>query len=317
MQRYLDWASDAIRGDLGTSIRSHQPVTEAFRERLPVTLQLAVMATFIGLLVAIPLGAWSAYRAGKFSDRLATTTSFALVGLPPFLMVCCSSTCSLCTSSVSRHRLGVHQRVLTENLRHAFLPALALALTEIAIYTQLLRADMFATLQQDYILAAKARGLTSASHLDTRGTAPIVVLTHHAGRRQPWSAHRRHGDHRGPFCVTGVGRLVIQAIPQKDYPVLQGSVLILATAYLFINTAGGFELLVHRPEDPSWPLTSGRSPPSSASRPPCRRPRRQPRTRPDHRDHGVGARRGDRGARVALMTRTPRGEPASRSSAWG
>ena len=238
VQRYLDWASDAIHGDLGTSIRSHQPVTEAFRERLPVTLQLAVMATFIGLVVAIPLGAWSAYRAGKFSDRLATTSSFALVGLPPFLM----GLLLVYMFALYKEWFPVTGWVyisesVPENLHHAFLPALALALTEIAIYTQLLRADMFATLQQDYILAAKARGLTSRH-----------ILMREALRPSSFSLITLAGVNLGRliggtviiealFALPGVGRLVIQAIPQKDYPVLQGSVLILATAYLFINTA--------------------------------------------------------------------------------
>ena len=238
VQRYLDWASDAIHGDLGTSIRSHQPVTEAFRERLPVTLQLAVMATFMGLLVAIPLGAWSAYRAGKFSDRLATTTSFALVGLPPFLM----GLLLVYMFALYKQWFPVTGWVyisesFTGNLRHAFLPALALALTEIAIYTQLLRADMFATLQQDYILAAKARGMPTRH-----------VLMREALRPSSFSLITLAGVNLGRliggtviiealFALPGVGRLVIQAIPQKDYPVLQGSVLILATAYLFINTA--------------------------------------------------------------------------------
>src|SRR5688572_20690039 len=68
LERYGDWVGSALRGDLGKSIRSGQPVTDAFRERMPVTLQLSVSAILIGLIVAVPVGAWSAYRAGRMSD---------------------------------------------------------------------------------------------------------------------------------------------------------------------------------------------------------------------------------------------------------
>ena len=237
VSRYLDWAAAAMRGDLGRSIRSHQPVTDAFRERLPITLQLAITATLIGLIVAIPLGAWSAYRAGRFSDRLTTTTTFAMVGLPPFLM----GLLLVYLLALWRQWFPVTGWVrITEdfgqNLRHAFLPCLTLAFTEIAIYTQLLRADMFATLQQDFVLAAKARGLPTRH-----------ILMREALRPSSFSLITLAGVNLGRliggtviieqvFALPGVGRLVAQSIPQKDYPMLQGSVLILATAYLLINT---------------------------------------------------------------------------------
>lgn len=237
VSRYLDWAADAARGDLGESIRSHQPVTEAFRERIPITLQLALSATIIGLLVAIPVGAWSAYRAGRFSDRFATTTSFALVGLPPFLM----GLLLVYLFALYREWFPVTGWVyLTENLgqnfKHAFLPSITLALTEISIFTQLLRADMFATLQQDFVLAAKARGLPTRHILLREALRPssfslITLAGVNLGRLLGGTVIIEH-----LFAVPGIGRLVIAAIPQKDYPVLQGSVLILATAYLLINT---------------------------------------------------------------------------------
>ena len=237
VSRYLDWAGDAMRGDLGESIRSHQPVTEAFRERIPITLQLAISATIIGLVVAIPLGAWSAYRAGRLSDRLTTTTSFALVGLPPFLM----GLLLVYLFALYREWFPVTGWVyLTEdlggNIEHAFLPSITLALTEISIFTQLLRADMFATLQQDFVLAAKARGLPTRHILLREALRPssfslITLAGVNLGRLLGGTVIIEH-----LFAVPGIGRLVIAAIPNKDFPVLQGSVLILATAYLLINT---------------------------------------------------------------------------------
>ncbi|HUP75274.1 MAG TPA: ABC transporter permease [Acidimicrobiales bacterium] len=235
--RYVDWAGDALRGDLGISTRSKQPVTEAFRERLPVTLQLAVSAIIIGLLVAIPLGAWSAFRAGRLSDRLTTTASFALVGLPPFLM----GLLLVYVLAVYREWFPVTGWVyltedLGQNFRHAFLPSMTLALTEISIFTQLLRADMFATLQQDFVLAAKARGLPTHHILLREALRPssfslITLAGVNLGRLLGGTVIIEH-----LFAVPGIGRLVIAAIFTKDYPVLQGSVLMLATAYLLLST---------------------------------------------------------------------------------
>jgi peptide/nickel transport system permease protein len=122
------------------------------------------------------------------------------------------------------------------NLKHAFLPALTLGLAEFAIYTQLLRGDMAATLQEDFILSARARGLSSRH-----------VLMREALRPSSFSLITLAGVNLGRliggtviieslFGLGGVGRLITQAIPQKDFPVLQGSVLILAVAYLLINT---------------------------------------------------------------------------------
>jgi peptide/nickel transport system permease protein len=234
--RYLSWAGDAMRGDLGESTFSHQPVTQAFRERIPTTLQLSITAIAIGLIVAIPVGAWSAYRAGRLSDRIATTASFSLVALPSFLM-----------GLILVYAMALHQQwfpvsgwvYLTEdlggNFKSAFLPSLTLSLTEIAIFTQLLRADMFATLQQDFVLAAKARGLPTRHLLLREALRPssfslITLAGVNLGRLLGGTVIVEH-----LFALPGIGRLVIAAIRTKDYPVLQGSVLILATAYLLIN----------------------------------------------------------------------------------
>ena len=125
---------------------------------------------------------------------------------------------------------------LGKNFKSAFLPSLTLSLTEIAIFTQLLRADMFATLQQDFVLAAKARGLPTRHILLREALRPssfslITLAGVNLGRLLGGTVIVEH-----LFALPGIGRLVIAAIRTKDYPVLQGSVLILATAYLLINT---------------------------------------------------------------------------------
>jgi peptide/nickel transport system permease protein len=238
VERYIDWASDALSGDLGRSIRSNQPVTEAFMERLPVTLQLAIMAQVIALVLAIPLGAWSAWRAGSRFDRSVSTFNFAIIGLPSFLL----GIILVYAFALKWQIFPVTGWVrltesVSENMKHAFLPALTLGLFEAAIYTQLLRSDMNATLQEDFVLSARARGLSSRH-----------ILLREALRPSSFSLITLAGVNLGRliggtviverlFGLGGVGTLVTQAIPQKDFPVLQGSVLILAVAYLLINTA--------------------------------------------------------------------------------
>jgi peptide/nickel transport system permease protein len=238
VQRYIDWASDALSGDLGRSIRSNQPVTEAFMERLPVTLQLAIMAQVIALVLAIPLGAWSAWRAGGRFDRSVSTFNFAIIGLPSFLL-----------GIILVYAFALKWQIFPvtgwvrltedvgENMKHAFLPALTLGLFEAAIYTQLLRSDMHSTLQEDFVLSARARGLPSRHFLLREALRPssfsLITLTGvNLGRLIGGTVIVER-----LFGLGGVGTLVTQAIPQKDFPVLQGSVLILAVAYLLINTA--------------------------------------------------------------------------------
>jgi peptide/nickel transport system permease protein len=236
--RYVDWAGDALHGDFGRSLRTNQPVTEALSERLPVTLQLAVMAQLLALAFAVPFGAWSAWRVGGRVDRATTTVSYAITSLPSFVV-------AIILVWVFALRLGVlpvsgFARLsdgVGANLEHAFLPALTLALTEFAVYSQLLRGDMVATLNQDFITAARARGLPS-SH----------VLVHEALRPSSFALLTLAGVNFGRliggtfiveyfFGLGGVGTLVIQAVSSRDFPVLQGSVFLLAVGFLIISTA--------------------------------------------------------------------------------
>jgi peptide/nickel transport system permease protein len=236
VRRYSHWVGDAITGDLGTSIRSGRPVTTEFVERLPVTLELAIMAIVIGVVVGLPLGAWSANREGRLFDRASSAMSFAVVSLPPFLL----SLLLVYALALGAGILPVTgwERLsdgIAANLRHAALPALSLGLAEAAIYGQLLRADMLATLREDYVLAARAKGLPTRH-----------VLLHHAMRPSLVSVVTLAGVNFGRllggtviveqvFGLPGVGQLMIQSISSKDMPVIQGCVLLLAVGYLVLN----------------------------------------------------------------------------------
>ena len=238
LQRWGAWVNDALHGDLGRSYRTRQPVMEAITERLPVTLQIGGMAIFIALVVAIPLGTLSAYKAGSAVDRGVTGTSFALLSVPSFLM-------AILLILVFAETLGWLPATgwtrLTndpvENLRHAILPALALAIGELAVYTRLLRADMIGTLQQDSITMARAKGLP-----------PSRILFRHALRPSSFSLITVVGLQIGAiisgavlvetlFAVPGVGRLLVDSILQRDLIMVQGIALVVAASFVLVNLA--------------------------------------------------------------------------------
>jgi peptide/nickel transport system permease protein len=236
VKRYFLWAGDAVQGDLGVSIRSKQPVSDSIKDRLPVNAQVALMAVAFSLLLAVPVGAWAAYRAGRFFDRAATTSAFGLSSIPPFV----AALLLVALFAVKWEWFPVQGWVkpgddLRDNLYHLVLPVLTLSFTEIAVYSQILRADMSSTLQEDFVLAARARGLTNRH-----------VLAREALRPSSFSLITLAGVSLGRliagtviveriFGLPGVGQMTTQAIPQKDFPMLQGGVLVMATIYLLLN----------------------------------------------------------------------------------
>lgn len=236
VKRYFLWAGDAIQGDLGKSIRSKQPVSDSIRDRLPVNAQVAFMAVGFSLLIAVPVGAWAAYRSGRFFDRAATTTAFGFSSIPPFV----GALLLVALFAVKWEIFPVQGWVkpsedLWDNVYHLILPVLTLSFTEIAVYSQILRADMTSTLQEDFVLAARARGLTNRH-----------VLAREALRPSSFSLITLAGVSLGRliagtviveqiFGLPGIGQMTTQAIPQKDFPMLQGGVLVMATVYLLLN----------------------------------------------------------------------------------
>jgi peptide/nickel transport system permease protein len=234
--RFAGWAADAATGDLGRSYRTGQPVAEAITERLPVTIEIGLLAISIALLGAIPLGTWSAYKAGSVADRSITGASFGLLAVPPFMM-------AILLILVFAEQLGWLPATgwtrLTddplENLRSALLPALSLAIGELAVYTRLLRSDMITTLQQDSITMARAKGLT-----------PARILFRHALRPSSFSLMTVVGLQIGAiisgsvivetlFAVPGVGRLLVDSILQRDLVMVQGIALVVAAAFVLVN----------------------------------------------------------------------------------
>ena len=235
-QRYVAWASDVLQGDLGTSIRTDQPVLEAILERVPVTFQIVGLAVLIALLISIPLAMISATRAGTKLDSAVSTVSLAMLSIPNFMLAL------LLIFYLSAY-LGwfpatgwtAFSSDPVESLRAAMLPALALAGAEIGVYTRLLRTDLISTLQEDYITLARSKGAST-----TR------VLFRHALRPSSLSLATVIGVQLGAllggavivetiFAVPGIGRLLVDSIFTRELLVVQGVVLFIAVVYVLAN----------------------------------------------------------------------------------
>jgi peptide/nickel transport system permease protein len=234
--RYVTWVADAVQGDLGRSYRTGQEVTAAIRERLPVTLEVGGLAVLFALAGAIPLGMLSAYRAGGPADRGITGASFALLAMPNFMM----AILLILVFAVGMGALPATGWVrLTDdlggNLKGALLPALSLAIGELAVYTRLLRSDMIATLQEDYVVLARAKGMPT-----------LWILLRHALRPSSFSLLTVVGLQIGAimsgsvvvetlFALPGVGRLLVDSIFQRDLVTVQGIALVVAVSYVAVN----------------------------------------------------------------------------------
>jgi peptide/nickel transport system permease protein len=234
--RYLHWIGDALTGDFGRSYRTNEPVSEAIIDRLPVTAEIGILAIIIALLVAIPVGMLSAYRSGTRTDKLISSTSFGLLAVPNFMV-------AIFLILIFAVWLGVLPATgwvnftdnPVQNFRSALLPALSLAIAEMAVYTRLLRTDMIGTLQQDFVTMARVKGVSNRR-----------ILFRHALRPSSFSLMTVAGVQVGAiiggsvvietlFALPGVGRLLLEAVLVRDLLMVQGVALVIAVSYVVVN----------------------------------------------------------------------------------
>lgn len=234
--RYGAWLKGAVTGDLGQSYNTRQDVSDAIGERLPVTAQLVVASVAMSLVISIPLGVVTAYRAGGLLDRAVTATTFGMLAIPSFMMALLLIYPLAVTwgwfPAVGWVRLTEDPM---ENLRSVFLPALSLALVNVAVFTRLLRSDMIATLQEEHVLLARSKGLSTWR-----------ILARHALRPSSLSLLTVSGLTVGNllggaviveqlFALPGLGRLLFDAIFQRDLMMVQGVVLVVTAGFVVIN----------------------------------------------------------------------------------
>lgn len=238
LSRYGDWLGGVLHGDLGTSLVPPQTdVLDRILSALPVSLELAVLGLVMALVVALPLAMWSAYHQGGRADRLISAVTFGLLSMPSFLLGILLIALFVTTLDwFPRNewvRLGDG---IGGNLQHAFLPALTIALMEAAMFTRILRGDLVTTLHEDYILAARARGMSPLRIMFSDALRPssfslVTILGLSIGRLVGSTVIVEY-----LFALPGMGKLVIDAANQGNYPVVQGAVLVIALIYVVSNT---------------------------------------------------------------------------------
>jgi peptide/nickel transport system permease protein len=238
VEQYVDWLGGVLQGDFGRSYRNNQDVSELIGERLPATIQLLIGAQLLALIVAVPLGVLSAYKQNTFTDRSITGASFALLSVPNFAL----AVVLIYVLAVKLKWVPVqgYTRITAdvgENFKSMVLPWLSLSAGLIAVYTRLLRTDMIATLQEDFILMARAKGLR-----------PWRILLRHALRPSSFTLLTVIAINIGAlvggsviieylFSLPGMGSLLVTSIFQREYLVVQGVVLLIAAAYVIANFA--------------------------------------------------------------------------------
>jgi len=226
--QYAGFLEGVARGDLGTSLRTSQPVSEAIAERLPATFELAFAAMFAAVVIAIPLGVLAAARAGTAVDHLTTTLALVGISVPNFWL-------GPLLAIVFSVGLGWFPVAGRGTAAHLVLPAITLGLPLASILARMTRASVIEELGELYVLAARARGVSRARavirHAFRNSLIPIVtVLGLQFGAVLTGAVITET-----IFAWPGVGRLLVQSIGSRDYPTVQGCILLIAVVYVGMN----------------------------------------------------------------------------------
>lgn len=234
--QYLSWLGNVLRGNMGNSLRSGDPVAGAILDRLPVTLELALLATVFSLLIAVPLGVLAAVRRGGPIDALARGVGLIGLSVPNFLLA------TMLVLFVST-RWGVVPTTgfvpisdgLIDNLRSLLLPTISLGLLLTASVLRMTRSAVLEELGKDYLTVARAKGLGDRAvvigHAVRNALVPVITVV---------------GIQTGYllggtviveqiFALPGIGRLALDAVSQRDYPMVQGTTLFIAASFVLVN----------------------------------------------------------------------------------
>jgi ABC-type dipeptide/oligopeptide/nickel transport system permease component len=226
--QYGAFLSNVSRGNLGTSLRTNQPVASAIAERMPATFELAFAAMTVATAIALPLGIVAAVRAGTLTDYGATTLALVGISIPNFWL----GPLMAIVFSISLGWLPVSGR---GSAAHLILPAITLGAPLAAVLARMTRASVIEELRELYVLAARARGVSRlraiVRHAFRNSLIPIVtVLGLQFGAVLTGAVITET-----IFAWPGVGRLLIQSINFRDYPMVQGCILLIAVTYVAMN----------------------------------------------------------------------------------
>ena len=227
--RYLHYVRDLfLHGNLGTSYRSGLPVMKEITSALPSTIKLSLAAIVIAILIGIPIGIISATKQYSFFDNFTMILGLIGISMPVFWL-------GLLLILLFSVRLGWFPPSGLTSFRHVVLPAFTLGTQSIAVFARMTRSSMLEVIRQDYIRTVRAKGQTEAritlDHVLRNALVPIVTVV-----------GIQFGNLLGGavlcetiFSINGVGRLMVDAIKQRDFPVVQGGVLFISLAFCLIN----------------------------------------------------------------------------------
>lgn len=227
--QYFTWLGNLLRGDMGTSYVSNKPVFSTFVSKLPATLLLTAVSILLTVLISIPLGIWSAVKQNTATDYVIRTASFIGNSLPNFFV-------SLLLMYFFAIRLGWFPVISGGvSLQSVTLPALTLAIAMSAKYLRQVRATVLDELSKDYVLGARARGVKFSTTLirsvmKASLVTIITLLTLSIGSLLGGTAIVE-----SIFLWDGVGKLAVDAINMRDYPIIQAYVMWMAIIYVVVN----------------------------------------------------------------------------------
>ncbi|NLN16791.1 MAG: ABC transporter permease [Firmicutes bacterium] len=234
--QFYRWISRVLRGDLGDSFFMGRPVAVALMERLPATILLAVAALFFAILIGMPAGIIAAVKQGSVIDQLVMVIALIGVSLPSFWI----GLNLILVFSVNLRWLPSGGYVpLTENfidgLRCLLMPAFALGFMQAALIARMTRSSMLEVLRQDYIRTARSKGLSEqvvvGLHALKNAMIPILTVIGTAFGVLLGGAVIVETV----FAYPGIGRLVVSAVQRRDYPVIQGALLLISAIYVLVN----------------------------------------------------------------------------------
>jgi peptide/nickel transport system permease protein len=246
--RYGRWLGNAVQGDLGDSIVTGRPVTDEIVHRLPITLEIMFVAVGLSLLLAIPLGLLSAYREGRRPDRAISGVAQLGLSMPVFvtglILIYFFALKLHWFPATGWNRLS---NGIGPNLKTVALPAISLAITEAAVYTRVLRSDVITTLKENYILSARAKGLTDRYILFRHGLRPslltlVTVVGLSVGTLIGGTLVVEY-----LFAIPGLGRRIFSAIYQRDFMMVQGITVLITAFYVIVNTVVDLSYMVVDP----------------------------------------------------------------------
>jgi peptide/nickel transport system permease protein len=233
--QYVVWLGHALQGDLGTSPRTGLSVTESLAQRLPITLELTLLALLIAVLVGVPLGILAAVRRGSVADYVSSTSALAGLSVPHFWL----GILFILAFAVNLQWLPASGFVpLTDplgNLTHMLMPAVVLGIGLAAVVMRQMRSAMLESLGADYVRTARAKGMSewTVVGLHALRNSMITVIT--VVGLQLGALISGAVITEQIFIIPGIGKLTIDSVFSRDYPMLQGVVLITATGYILAN----------------------------------------------------------------------------------